>query len=186
MAKKVLGEKAIYYPLPVVLVGCADREGKPNLFTCAWTGRIADDLVYIVVNKGNLSYYLITEGWEFTVNMPTADLVEKVDRCGTISGRAGDKFKAVGLTAVPSTKVKPPMVGECPISMECVTTHALPVGPYRMFIGKVVAAHADESVLTPEGKLDAEKLNALSFLDAVGRYASVTKLLGREGFSKSQ
>ena len=31
------------YPLPVVLISTADRDGKKNVFTVAWTGTVCSD-----------------------------------------------------------------------------------------------------------------------------------------------
>ena len=37
------------YPVPVVLVGCRDREGKDNLMTAAWAGTVCSDPVMVSV-----------------------------------------------------------------------------------------------------------------------------------------
>jgi len=44
------------------------------------------------------SYRLLEKIKDFGVNIPTKELVEKVDLCGTLSGRDVDKFKESGFT----------------------------------------------------------------------------------------
>ena len=41
------------YPLPAIMVSSADKDGKPNIITVAWTGTICSDpaMVYISVRK---------------------------------------------------------------------------------------------------------------------------------------
>ncbi len=185
MAREQLGEKAVFYPCPVLLIGCRDRAGKPNVFTVAWCGKLSDDMVAITVNAGNYSYGVLSDQWEFTVNLPTADIVRKVDACGCNSGRSQNKFELVGLTPLDGAKVHAPMVAECPVNLECKTAHVLAVGPYRCFIGRVLAAHVDDSLLDQEGNLDPKKINPVAYLDAVGHYWGKGEILGREGFSRT-
>jgi flavin reductase (DIM6/NTAB) family NADH-FMN oxidoreductase RutF len=46
-------------------------------------------------------------------------LKEVVQYCGTVSGRDYDKFKEKQLTAIPSKKVKTPIIKECILHFEC-------------------------------------------------------------------
>ena len=48
-------------------------------------------------------------------------LREATELCGTKSGRDTDKFKAAGLTQIPSIEVKAPSIKECRINIECRT-----------------------------------------------------------------
>jgi flavin reductase (DIM6/NTAB) family NADH-FMN oxidoreductase RutF len=42
-----------------------------------------------------------------------------VQYCGTTSGRSHDKFREKNLTAIPSSKVKTPMIKQCILHYEC-------------------------------------------------------------------
>ena len=77
------------YPLPVVMVSSADKEGKPNIITIAWTGTICSDpaMVSISVRKERYSHKLISESGEFVINLTTEDLAFATDYCGVKSGR---------------------------------------------------------------------------------------------------
>jgi flavin reductase (DIM6/NTAB) family NADH-FMN oxidoreductase RutF len=62
---------------------------------------------------------LIEEAGDFTVNVVPPQLKELVQYCGTTSGRDHDKFREKGLTAIPSSKIKAPLIKECILHYEC-------------------------------------------------------------------
>jgi len=90
-------------------------------------------IVSISIRKATYSHGLIAAAGEFTVNLPTTSLLEKVDRCGTTSGRDVDKFAAYGLTAVPGDEVKAPLIAECPVNLECRVIGFQEIGDHDMF-----------------------------------------------------
>lgn len=181
--KTELSGSFIMAPVPVVLVACAHEELGRNLLTIAWTGIDCSDpaTVHVSIRPERHSYRMISESGCFTVNIPTLDMTETVDLCGVISGRDGDKFDAAGLTAAPSKEIKAPIVAECPINLECKVKNVIPVGVHHMFIGEVVAKHADREVLT-DGKLDFSKIPLVTYVN--GEYWSLGKPVGMYGYSK--
>ncbi|MGD0093165.1 MAG: flavin reductase family protein [Planctomycetota bacterium] len=186
MAKVLL--KRIFrpvYPSPAALIASVAGDGTPNLITLGecFNISIADPVVVgLAIMPSRYSYELIKQCGEFTVNIPTADMTEAVDRCGSVSGRkVGNKFAYAGLTAVPATLVKPPIVAECPINLECKLVDIIPAGDHDLFRGRVVAQHVDDSCLDASGNIAVEKLNPLSYL--LGQYWSSGGFLGKHGFS---
>lgn len=101
-----------------------------------------------MVHHARYSHKLIEESREFVINIPTVDIVEKSWYCGTHSGRIVDKFKETKLTPIPAKHVKPPLIKECPINIECkvVETMKPEYSAYTFFFGKALAIHADEGV----------------------------------------
>ena len=83
------------------------------------------------------------------VNIPTRGIARKALACGNVSGADADKFARFGLTPVPASKVKAPLVGECYASLECRLHDARLAGKYNLFILKVVKAWVDASVKNP-------------------------------------
>jgi flavin reductase (DIM6/NTAB) family NADH-FMN oxidoreductase RutF len=167
------------FPLPAVLVSCG--VAKPNIITLAWVGTVCSDppAVSIAVRPGRHSHGLIMEAGEFVVNLPTADQVEVVDYCGQVSGRDVDKWAACGLTPAPASKVRTPLIAECPIALECRVTHRLSLGSHDLFIGEVLAVQADAEVLTGPGGTDFEGAQLLAFVG--GHYHRLGDRLGRFG-----
>lgn len=184
MSKRQLRVSAALQPVPAVLVTCADAQGRANIITLAWTGVACSvpPMVSIAVRPERFSHSLIEESKEFVVNVPSTDLVWAVDYCGTRSGRSEDKFAGAGLTAVPASRVKAPLIAECPINMECVVRHVLSLGSHDLFVGEVVALHADERVLDESGAISAAKVRPLAY--APIDYWSLGDKLATHGYSR--
>jgi flavin reductase (DIM6/NTAB) family NADH-FMN oxidoreductase RutF len=172
-------------PTTASLVTSVDPEGRPNIITLAETYNLSiatPVILGIGIAKPRYSHRLIEQCREFVVNLPTAAMAETVDRCGTVSGRVLDKFAAFGLTPVPATKVRPPLIAECPVNIECRLIEIIETGDHDLFLGEAVAQHVDEAALDADGRPIPEKLNLLAF--AFGRYFSLGQVLGRHGFTK--
>jgi flavin reductase (DIM6/NTAB) family NADH-FMN oxidoreductase RutF len=74
-----------------------------------------------------------------------------------------DEFQLTGLTPVPSDRVRPPRVGESPVSMECRRYQVIELGSTYFVVGEVVCAHVKDEVLT-DGRVDIAKLRPLGRL----------------------
>jgi len=105
-----------------VLLVSQGKQGPPNVMTIGW-GQIGiiwrKPIFTVLVRPSRYSHKLIEESGEFTVNIAPPPLKEVVQYCGTVSGRDHDKFKEKGLTAIPSSKVKTPIIKECILHYEC-------------------------------------------------------------------
>ena len=171
------------YPLPVVMVSVADKEGRPNIITIAWAGTICSNppMVSISVRPERHSYSIIKETKEFVINLTTKELAYATDYCGVKSGRDVDKFKEMKLTAVPGKEVKAPLIGESPVCLECKVRDIVPLGSHDMFIADVVAVHADEKYMDEKGKFHLE--NAEPIVYSHGSYMTTGETIGTFGYS---
>ncbi len=183
MAKQSWKPGNMLYPLPAVMVTCADEAGKPNILTIAWTGTVCSDppMVSISVRKERYSYELIKKSGEFVINLTTEALARATDYCGVRSGRKEDKFKRTGLTSVPADIVKAPLIAESPVNLECRVTEIKELGSHDMFLAEVVAVHADEAYMDEHGKFDLMKANPIVY--SHGTYYSLGKAIGTFGYS---
>ena len=100
MGKELWKAGNMLYPLPAVMVSCAE-EGKYNIITVAWAGTVCTNppMLSISVRPERFSYGMIARTKEFVVNLTTKELVRACDYCGVKSGRDVDKFKETGLLA---------------------------------------------------------------------------------------
>ena len=172
------------FPCPVVLVTCVDAEGKPNIITLAWVGVVCSNppILGIGVQPRRYSYKLIERSGEFAVNIPTMEILKETDFCGSFSGKDVDKFAETGLTPEPAEKIKPPIIRECPVNIECVVRSRLQLGIHHLFLGEVVSVHVDEEILGEKGRIDFDKVAPFVFNH--GEYWSLRKKIGEIGFSK--
>jgi len=69
---------------------------------------------------------------------------EKVLLVGSRSGKDIDKFPEFGLTPLPADVVKPPLINECPINIECKLVDEFDAGDHTLFVGEAVATHLSE------------------------------------------
>lgn len=171
------------YPLPVVMVSVADGSGKKNIITVAWTGTVCSDppMVSISVRPERYSYQMIQETGEFVINLATKELAFATDYCGVKSGRDIDKFKELGLTAMPASKVKAPLIGESPVSIECKVTEVKHLGTHDMFLAEVVAVQADERYMDDKNRFHLEQADPIVY--SHGAYLCCGEQLGTFGYS---
>ena len=172
------------YPTPAGLITSVDEDGEPNIITLGEVHNLSISKPVIVglgIAPARHSHELISRTKEFVVNLPTASLVEKVDRCGSVSGRKVDKFEFLGLTPLPATKVRPPLIAECPVNLECVLLGVEPIGDHDLFRGEVVVQHVDEELLDENGGIVTERLDAFAYV--LGDYWTLGRKIGSHGMS---
>ncbi len=167
MAKVQVTPKRPVYPTPAALITSVAEDGTPNIITLGETFNISisDPVILgIAIRKQRYSHRLISETREYVVNLPTKAILDEVWYCGRHSGREVDKFKATGLTPLPATAVKPPLIAECPINIECKVIGIQVIGDHDLFLGEAVAQHVDEAVLGERGQIMVEKLDGFAFV----------------------
>ena len=174
------------YPSPAGLIVSIDENKKPNVMTAGEVFNIGlrePTIIGIALRKATYTHGLIVQSKQFTVNLPTAAILDKVDLVGTISGRDGfDKFSAYGLTPVPAAEIDAPIIMECPVNMECKLLNVSEVGDHDLFLGEVLALHVDSDKLDEKQKICIEKVDGLLFAEW-GYYAFGTKL-GELGYTR--
>jgi flavin reductase (DIM6/NTAB) family NADH-FMN oxidoreductase RutF len=156
------------YPTPAALVTSVDADGRPNIITLgeAFNISIARPVILgIAIRKERYSHQLISETREYVVNLPTREIAEQVWYCGSVSGRTVSKFVRSGLTPVPAQRVRPPLIAECPINLECKVLGVQEIGDHDLFLGEVVVQHVDESILDQAGRISVRKLRAFAFVN---------------------
>lgn len=182
MSKQTWNGGALLAPVPPSLVTVGNME-KHNVLTIGWTGILntKPPKTYISVRPERFSYPIIKETGEFVINLPTAEMVSKVDFCGVRSGAKIDKFEHCGFTAEEGVRVSVPSIAQCPISIECKVTDSIPLGTHEMFIADILSVRVSEDVIDKTGKLCIEKCDLLAY--AHGTYFNLGKQLGTFGFS---
>ncbi len=144
-----------------LLLVSADAAGKPNVMTIGWAllGIVwAKPILAVLVRPSRFTYGLVDAVGDFTVNVPSPDMDDIVQYCGTMSGREHDKFAERRLTAAPARRVHSPIIEECLLHYECKVVHKndvearmlapdivssyYPKGDYhRIFFGEVVSVY---------------------------------------------
>lgn len=184
MEKQIWKPGNMIYPLPAVMVSTADKSGKANIITVAWTGTVCTNpaMLYISVRPERYSYGLLKDSGEFVVNLTTEKLKKATDWCGVRSGRDVDKWEAMHLTQGKASKLQyAPIIEECPVNIECTVTEVKELGSHHMFLAKVEAVQVGEEYLDEKGRLQLGKAGLLAY--SHGEYLTLGKSLGTFGWS---
>jgi flavin reductase (DIM6/NTAB) family NADH-FMN oxidoreductase RutF len=143
---------------PVTLVTSQIKNGSPNVLAVAWNSPLSQNppLVGISIASAHFSHQLIVESHEFTINIPSTDLIHSVYTVGKMSGKDGDKFSRAKLTPVSSQIVMPPLIEECIGHLECRVNQMVEVGDHTWFVGEVLRACAEENYFQDRWDLDKD------------------------------
>ncbi len=171
------------YPIPAVMISCGEIDNKPNIITIAWAGTVCSDpvMVSISIRKERYSYDIIKDSKEFVINLVTKELVKKADYCGVKSGRDVDKFKEMNLTPMKGKRVSAPIIGESPLSLECVVKEIIPLGTHDMFLAEVVSVVVDKKYMDKNGRFHLNESGLIVY--SHGEYYGLGELLGKFGYS---
>ena len=85
---------------------------------------------------------------EFVVNLVDENIAEAMNQCAASLPFGENELTRAGLTAAPSSIVKPPRIAEAPASLECVEWGTLQIGGNRVVIGLIKRLHLRDEFLT--------------------------------------
>ncbi len=178
------GAANVMYPCPVTLITCCDKKGRDNIIAIAWIGVLSTKppLIGIGLNKSRYSTPMIEENGEFVVNIPNEKHLAEADWCGCVSGKTINKWEKAHLTKEPSSKVKAPLIKECPVNIECAVRQTLDIGDYKIFIGEIVETHVEKDVMNEKGDINFYKVAPVIY--NIGEYWGLSKKLGAMKFAE--
>lgn len=153
MAKRSFPLSRVYGLLetgPVVLITVADRQGM-DIMTQSWHTMMEFEppLVGCVISGRNYSFDILRKTRECVIAIPTVELADQVVGCGNTSGDKIDKFDAFGLTPLPASCVRAPLIAECYANLECKVSDSRLVNKYNFFILEVVKAWINPAIKDP-------------------------------------
>ncbi len=171
--RKDLGNKMNFLPLPVLMIGTYDKDGKANVMNAAWGGIYDYGKIYIALSK-----HKTTENLElkkaFTVGFATKKTEEISDYFGVVSGNKEDKIAKTGVHVTKSNFVDAPIIEEYPLTLEC-TVDSFEDGE---LIGNVVNCSVDEEYLDENGKIDIDKMEIITFDMVSNTYRVLGEVVG--------
>ena len=153
------------FPTQAALVTCNDSDNKTNVITIAWHTTISKNppLYGISVAPGRYSHDLIKKSKEFVINFAPYNLAEKINFCGTHSGRKTDKISETNLTLIPSKKIKTPAIKECFTHLECKLFDACSLGDHTLFVGEVLNVLLDDGAFVND-LIDNKKIQPCYYI----------------------
>lgn len=177
MEKIKLGPQTLLFPMPAVLVG-SKVDGIANFMTAAWCGIASHKppALSVAIRESRFTMKGIEENGSFSINVPSAGLVKKVDFCGIYSGKKKDKSKIFQVYFGVLKDV--PLIEECPVNLECKVIHSIHLGSHTLIVGEIIETHINDNCLT-DGNADAEKIDPLVYSTGTEQYQRLGEVIGK-------
>ena len=156
---------------PVALLSTA-WHGAQNVMAAAFTTPLSLDppLIGVAVHPSRHTHDMIRYSQEFALNIPTRELLHHVQYFGSVGGAEINKFELTRLPTFRARRVSAPLLEGCVGWIECGVHDAYTVGDHTLYVGKVVAAQAEQDAFSDTWLLADPEERPLHYL-GVNYYA---------------
>ena len=144
-------------PRPIALTTTVDEHGRVNAAPFSFFNVLGDSPPIVGLCPGDRAPGVpkdtarnIRVTQEFVVNLVDEALAEKMNLCAAALPAGENELEHAGLTALPSSVVKPPRIAESPASLECRCHSIQEIGQNRLIIGEVLRVHVPDGLFDPE------------------------------------
>jgi len=163
-------------PRPICFASTIDKGGNVNLSPFSFFNLFSYTPPIVVfsplrrVRDNSTKHTLqnIFEVPEVVINIVDYAMVQQTSLASCEYPKNTNEFVKAGFTAEPATIVKPPMVKESKLKMECRVNEVKPLGDNggagNLAICEVMKMHIDDSILDENKKIDQQKLHHVARL----------------------
>ena len=163
-------------PRPVCFASTIDKAGNINLSPFSFFNLFSSNPPIVIfspsrrVRDNSTKHTLenVMEVPEVVINIVTYEMVHQVSLASCEYPKEMNEFEKAGFTAEPATLVKPPMVKESKVKMECRVLEVKPLGTEggagNLVICEVMRMHIDDSLLDENKKIDQRKIHHIARL----------------------
>ena len=163
-------------PRPICFASTIDKAGNVNLSPFSFFNLFSSNPPIVVfspsrkVRDNTVKHTLenVQEVPEVVISIVTYDMVQQVSLASCEFPKGVNEFAKAGFTELPATLVKPPMVKESLVNMECKVIEVKPLGTEggagNLVICEVLRMHIDDSLLDENKKIDQRKINHVARL----------------------
>ncbi len=161
-------------PRPIAFASTVDKDGHPNLAPFSFFNAFGSNPPVVVfsparrVRDNTIKHTLenIYETKEVVINVVNFAMVRQASLASSEYPKGVNEFIKAGFTPVPSHIVKPFRVKESPVQMECKVLEVKETGKMggaaNLIICEILLMHIDEAVLTPDSKIDPNKIDLVA------------------------
>ena len=163
-------------PRPICFASTIDKKGNVNLSPFSFFNLFSSNPPIVIfsparrVRDNTTKHTLqnVLEVPEVVINIVTYDMVYQVSLASCEYPKELNEFVKAGFTPEPATIVKPPMVKESKVKMECKVIEIKPLGTEagagNLVICEVLRMHIDDSLLDENKKIDQRKIHHVARL----------------------
>jgi flavin reductase (DIM6/NTAB) family NADH-FMN oxidoreductase RutF len=176
--KKVIGhENRFCLPWTQAILG-SHFKGKVNFMALNRFTRVNFNppMIGICVNKSNASHAAILDTGEFSINVPSVDMVEVTDYIGLVSAKRVDKSDSFEVFY--GELKSAPMISNCPITIECRVMQMVELPANTFFIAEILHIYSEDEYLT-DGKPDIKKINPFVVTMPDNRFWAIGECVGK-------
>jgi flavin reductase (DIM6/NTAB) family NADH-FMN oxidoreductase RutF len=168
--------QAAIAPRPIGWVSTVDRDGHPNLAPFSFFNLFSAHPPIVIFSparrvKDNTTKHTLENLYqvpEAVIHIVTADLLTRANQTSYDYPKGVNEFAESGLTEVPATLVRPPMIKESPVKMECRVMEIKPMGKEggagNLIICEVLCLHLSGDILDEDGQIDPRRLSHVARL----------------------
>lgn len=163
-------------PRPICFASTIDKEGAVNLSPFSFFNLFSSNPPVVIfspsrrVRDNTTKHTLqnVLEVPEVVINIVTYDMVQQTSLASCEYGKGVDEFDKAGFTKIAASVVKPPMVKESKVQLECKVLEVKQLGTEggagNLVICEVMVMHIADSLLNEDKKLDQTKLDLVARL----------------------
>jgi flavin reductase (DIM6/NTAB) family NADH-FMN oxidoreductase RutF len=163
-------------PRPICFASTIDKDGNVNLSPFSFFNLFSSNPPIVIfsparrVRDNTTKHTLqnVLEVPEVVIHIVTFDMVQQTSLASCEYPKDVNEFIKAGFTEEPATLVKPPMVKESKVKMECKVIEVKPLGTEggagNLVICEVLRMHIDDSLLTDDKKMDQRKIQHVARL----------------------
>lgn len=176
IAEKQYYLQHVVAPRPICFASTVDKDGNVNLSPFSFFNMFSSNPPIVIfspsrrVRDNTTKHTLqnVLEVPEVVINIVSYDMVQQTSLASCEYPKGVDEFIKSGFTKEPATIVKPPMVKESKVKMECRVLEVKSLGEQggagNLVICEVLRMHIDDSLLDENKKLDQTKLEHVARL----------------------
>jgi flavin reductase (DIM6/NTAB) family NADH-FMN oxidoreductase RutF len=163
-------------PRPVCFASTVDAAGNVNLSPFSFFNLFSSNPPIVVFSparrvRDNTTKHTLEnlkEVPEVVINIVTYDMVQQVSLASCEFPKEANEFIKAGFTAEAATLVKPPMVKESKVKLECKVNEIKPLGTEggagNLVICEVLRMHIADELLDANKKIDQRKIHHIARL----------------------
>lgn len=166
-------------PRPVCFASTVDKDGNINLSPFSFFNLFSSNPPVVIFSparriRDNTTKHTlqnVIDVPEVVINIVTFDMVQQASLASCEYPKGVNEFTKAGFTPIPATRVKPPMVKESRVQLECSVLEIKPLGTQggagNLVICEVLLMHIDDSLLTASTglpRIDQRRINHIARL----------------------
>jgi flavin reductase (DIM6/NTAB) family NADH-FMN oxidoreductase RutF len=165
-------------PRPICFASTMDKDGNVNLSPYSFFNLFSSNPPIVVfsparrVRDNSTKHTLqnVEEVPEVVINIVDYNIVQQMSLSSCEYPKGVDEFIKAGFTKEKATVVRPPMVKESKIKLECKVNQVIPLGNEggagNLVIAEVLVMHLDDSILNEDKTINQTKLELVARLGA--------------------